>query len=148
MSIIRTGVITADEISISSDAPGLSLTTSRVSNSTQEISTLTQPWSDTDRFFINDQRPITISDSSFTPYNSINKGDLVFLEMKIENKNYMLVTMIYIDKKNYQEVKKTFTCDLSYSEEHRFYIGNNSSIPNMIIELKNIPEITEERIDL
>lgn len=141
MAMINTGVITADKISRSSDS--LELPSFSIGNNSQEH-TWIQARANTDDFRIS-----TSSQSSLTPYNSINKGDLVFLEMKIENKNeYMLITMIYIDKKNYQEVRKTFTCDLSYSEKHDFYIGNNNSIPNIKLELKNIPEITEERIDL
>lgn len=93
-----------------------------------------------------EHRPIRCSNSS--TFNSLSEGDLVFLDMKIENMDgVMKITQTFIDKKNYQEVTREYTCSLSATREYSFdssYRNNG----NLTLRLDNISDITETRKDI
>ena len=94
-----------------------------------------------------EHRPFRYS-NNIDSFTSLSEGDLVFLEMKIENMDgVMKVTQTFIDKKNYQEVTRTYSCNLSATREY----SSDSSYrneSNLTLRLDNISEITETRKDI
>ena len=85
--------------------------------------------------------------NSFTTsmYKALSTEDIVFLDMKIENKeDYVEITQTFIDKKNYKEIIKKYKCrNISTSEEMSAF--NDSSLN---FKLESIYDKTEYRKDI
>ncbi len=85
--------------------------------------------------------------NSFTTsmYKALSTEDIVFLDMKIENKEgYVEITQTFIDKKNYKEIIKKYKCqNISVSEEISAF--NESSLN---LKFESIYDKTEYRKDI
>ena len=100
-----------------------------------------------DRWTTLEHRPFRYS-NNIDSFTSLSEGDLVFLEMKIENMDgVMKVTQTFIDKKNYQEVTRTYSCNISATREYNFDSSYRNE-SNLTLRLDNISEITETRKDI
>lgn len=89
--------------------------------------------------------PTRLNPFTVSMYKSLSTEDIVFLDMKIENKeDYVEITQTFIDKKNYKEIIKKYKCqNISASEELSAF--NESSLN---FKFESIYDKTEYRKDI
>ena len=153
-SSLIVGRVSTDDPSLSINNEGRfyinntnSFVNERLTEITNSVHT-TIPISDiNDRWTTLEHRPFRYS-NNIDSFTSLSEGDLVFLEMKIENMDgVMKVTQTFIDKKNYQEVTRTYSCNISATREYSFDSSYRNE-SNLTLRLDNISEITETRKDI
>lgn len=86
--------------------------------------------------------------TSYTGTQSLNRDNLVFLEMRMENKDdKVLLHMIYINKETYEEVTRTYNCSISitnkYNDSRRWL--NSDTITGIRMDLDGMETYKETR---